>query len=112
MENFNENVHQIPANYTDSGKMFGGLVSPRNLVEAMLISAILGYVEVAFIPMTLMIRVIVMVITILPIAVVALIGLDGESMFQYIGHMLRYVFRRRKLHFVMNKEDFNGKAKQ
>lgn len=112
MENFNENVHQIPANYTDSGKMLGGLVSPRNLIEAILIVAALGYIEVALIPMTLMVRVIVMVITILPIAVVALIGLDGESLFQYIGHMLRYFFRRRKLHFVMNKEGINGKAKK
>lgn len=112
MENFNENVHQIPANYTDSGKMLGGLVSPRNLIEAILIAVTIGSIEVALIPMTLMIRVIVMVITILPIVVVALIGLDGESLFQYIGHMLRYIFRRRKLHFVMNKEETNGKKKK
>ena len=57
MENYNENVHHIPANYTDSGKMLGGLVSPRNLIEAILISATLGYIEVALIPMTLMLRV-------------------------------------------------------
>lgn len=112
MENFNENVHQIPANYTDSGKMLGGLVSPRNLIEAILIALALGYVEIALIPMTLMVRVIVMVITILPIAVVAMIGLDGESLFQYIGRMLRFLFRHRKLHFVMNKEEFNGKTKK
>lgn len=36
----------------------------------------------------------------------------GESLFQYIGHMLRYLFRRRKLHFVMNKEEINGKTKK
>lgn len=112
MENFNENVHQIPANYTDSGKMLGGLVSPRNLIEAILIALALGYVEIALIPMTLMVRVIVMVITILPIAVVAMIGLDGESLIQYIGRMLRFLFRRKKLHFVMNKEEVNGKAKK
>ena len=53
MENFNENVHQVPANYTDSGKMLGGLVSPRNLIEAILIALALGYVEIALIPMTL-----------------------------------------------------------
>ena len=101
MENFNENVHQIPANYTDSGKMLGGLVSPRNLIEAILIALALGYVEIALIPMTLMLRVIV-----------AMIGLDGESLFQYIGRMFRFLFRRRKLHFVMNKEEMNGKTKK
>lgn len=28
------NVYAIPANYTDSGKLLGGMVEPRNAVEA------------------------------------------------------------------------------
>lgn len=28
----------IPANYTDSGKIFGGMLEPRNAVEASLLS--------------------------------------------------------------------------
>ena len=27
------NVYAIPANYTDSGKILGGMVEPRNAVE-------------------------------------------------------------------------------
>jgi len=111
MENFNENVHHIPANYTDSGKLFGGMVSSRNLIETLIIVAALGYVEGALIPMGLILRVIVMVITILPIAVISLMGIDGDSLFQYIGHMMRYASRKRKLHFVMEREDKNEQKK-
>lgn len=27
------NIYAIPANYTDSGKLLGGMVEPRNAVE-------------------------------------------------------------------------------
>ena len=30
------NVYAIPANYTDSGKLFGGMVETRNAVEAVI----------------------------------------------------------------------------
>ena len=33
------NVYAIPANYTDSGKLFGGMVDTRNAVEAVLLLA-------------------------------------------------------------------------
>ena len=45
----------IPANYTDSGKIFGGMLEPRNAV-------------------------------------------DGDSLFQYAGHIICYLAHRRKLH--------------
>lgn len=32
------NVYAIPANYTDSGKLFGGMVDTRNAVEAVLLA--------------------------------------------------------------------------
>ena len=39
------NVYVIPANYTDSGKLFGGMIAPRNAVETVLLLALLGYLE-------------------------------------------------------------------
>ena len=40
----NETLYPIPPNYTDSGKIFGGMVSPRNLVEAILLVLVLGFI--------------------------------------------------------------------
>ncbi len=39
------NIYAIPANYTDSGKIFGGMLEPRNAVETGILLVILGYPE-------------------------------------------------------------------
>ena len=31
------NVYAIPANYTDSGKLLGGMIDTRNAIEALLL---------------------------------------------------------------------------
>ena len=93
------NVYAIPANYTDSGKLFGGMVDTRNAVEAVLLLAAVGAPEFFWIPMSGTIRVVVMTVTLIPLGVVAVMGVDGGSLFQYIGHILRFWSHRRKLHF-------------
>lgn len=92
------NVYAIPANYTDSGKLFGGMVDTRNAVEAVLLLAAVGAPELFWIPMSGTIRVVVMTVTLIPLGVVAVMGVDGGSLFQYIGHILRFWSHRRKLH--------------
>ena len=94
------NIYAIPANYTDSGKILGGMLELRNAVETVLIVGAVGYPELMLIPMTGTIRIVVMTVTLLPLAVVAMMGIDGDSLFQYAAHMLRFIFfTKRKLHF-------------
>lgn len=92
------NVFAIPANYTDSGKILGGMLEPRNAVETVFLVALLGYPELILIPMPGNIRIVVMVLTLLPLAVVSMMGIDGDSLGQYLGHMISFVYNRRKLH--------------
>ena len=33
-----ETVYAIPANYTDSGKLFGGMLEPRNAIETVVLA--------------------------------------------------------------------------
>lgn len=93
------NVYAIPANYTDSGKILGGMLEPRNAVETVILLVILGYPELMLIPMSATVRIVVMTVTLLPLAVLSMMGIDGDSLFQYIGHMIRFFASRRKLHF-------------
>lgn len=93
------NVYAIPANYTDSGKLLGGLLEVRNAVETGFLLALLGYPELILIPMPIKIRIVVMTLTLLPLGVLSMMGIDGDSLFQYISHMIKYVANRRKLHF-------------
>ena len=89
----------IPANYTDSGKWLGGLLSFRNAVETVVLLAGLGYIESALIPMSGMVRIIVMVLTMLPLGLITMMGIDGDSLFEYVGHIFKFLRRKRKLHF-------------
>lgn len=93
------NVYAIPANYTDSGKLLGGMVETRNAIEAVFLVALVGYPELMWIPMSTTIRIVVMTITLIPLAVIAVMGIDGDSLIQYLGHIVSFWFGRRKLHF-------------
>ena len=93
------NVYVIPANYTDSGKLLGGMVETRNAIEAVALVILVGYPELMWIPMPTTIRIVVMTVTLIPLAVVAVMGIDGDSLIQYTGHIFSFWFNRRKLHF-------------
>ena len=86
----------IPANYTDSGKIFGGMLEPRNAVEALILILAIGYPELMLIPMATTIRIVVMTVTLIPIGILAAMGIDGDSLFQYAGHIICYLAHRRK----------------
>ena len=92
------NVYAIPANYTDSGKLLGGMIAPRNAVETVLLVVLFGYLEF-LIPMPGMAKVITMVVTLIPLAMISMMGIDGDSLCQYVGHIFRHLSRRRKIHF-------------
>ena len=75
------------------------MLEARNAVEAAVLLLGLGYPELAWIPMSGTIRVVVMTVTLLPAAVLCVMGMNGDSLFQYIGHVFRYLAGRRKLHY-------------
>ena len=44
-----DNSYVIPANYTDSGKILGGILSLRNLIEAVVLIGGFGFIELKLI---------------------------------------------------------------
>ena len=98
-ENEIKNVYPIPANYTDSGKLFGGLLEIRNTVEAVFLLLIVGYPELMWLPVSSTFKIIIMTVTLLPLGIVALMGIGGDTLFEFITHMILHFFRRRKLHY-------------
>lgn len=75
-----KNIYAIPANYTDSGKLLGGMIEPRNAVETAILLILVGYPELMWIPMPGMIRIVVMVVTLMPLAVLSVMGIDGPKL--------------------------------
>ena len=75
-----------------------GMLEPRNAVEALILILAIGYPELMLIPMATTIRIVVMTVTLIPIGILAAMGIDGDSLFQYAGHIICYLAHRRKLH--------------
>ena len=111
------NIYAIPANYTDSGKLFGGMLEVRNTIEAAALLLMIGYPELMWLPVSGTIKVVLMTITLLPLGVVALMGIAGDSLLQYFGHIVRHWIKRRKVHYRRigyryESEDIKGTPKE
>ena len=92
------NVYHIPANYTDSGKLLGGMLETRNAIEAGILVLAIGYPELMWLPVKPLTKVVVMIITLVPTGVLALMGVSGDSLGQYLHHMIKFRLNKRKLH--------------
>lgn len=104
------NVFAIPANYTNSGKIFGGMLELRNALEAGFLLILAGYPELMWLPVTGTIKIVVMTVTLLPLGVLAVMGIDGDSLFQYLGHVMKSAGSRRKIH--MKRVGYNDPTKK
>jgi len=92
------NVYHIPANYTDSGKLLGGMLETRNAVEAGILVLAIGYPELMWLPAKALTKAVVMIVTLVPTGVLALMGVGGDSLGQYLRHMVKFRMNKRKLH--------------
>ena len=91
------NVYTIPPNYTDSGKLLGGLLETRNTIEAVFLLLLVGYPELMWMHLPATAKVVVMTMTLLPLGVFALMGTGGDSLLQFAPHMVLFWIRRRQL---------------
>ena len=92
------NVYAIPANYTDSGKLFGGMLEVRNTIETCFLLLLIGYPQLMWLSVSFMTKIIIMTVTLLPVGIVGLMGIGGDSLMQFAVHMIMFWKRRRKLH--------------
>ena len=92
------NVYAIPANYTDSGKILGGMLELRNAIEAGLLLILAGYPELMWLPVSDTIKIVIMTVNMLTLGVLAVMGIDGDSLFQCLCHVLAFAGNRRKIH--------------
>ena len=93
------NVYTIPPNYTDSGKLLGGLLETRNTVEACILLLLVGYPELMWMHLPATAKVVVMTVTLLPLGVFALMGIGGDSLLRFVTNMVLFWVRRRRLHY-------------
>ena len=77
MSNKNDHdIYIIPPNFIESGTFFGGMFRARNVIEAGILAFAIGVPVFMFVPFGLTTRIIILCLTALPAALVALIGIS------------------------------------
>ena len=100
-----DEIYVIPVNYNESGKILGGTVALRNFIETVIIVGILGFIELTVIPMPETLKAIIMTVTLVPVTVFSFAGIDGDSLFRYAYRIVKFLYRKRILHFRRMDKD-------
>ena len=89
-------VYVIPPNFIEGGTLMGGMVKTRNAVEAGVLGALTA-LPVLQLNLSLTVRIIILCLTTLPLVLVALIGIGGQSLSQFIFQFILWLHNRRVL---------------
>ena len=94
MKKEENDIYIIPPNFIESGTIFGGTIKFRNAAEALLFSVLIGF-PVFHLPVTLTTKIMIACLTVLPVALFAVIGIGGESLSSFAFNFLVYLKKRR-----------------
>ena len=109
----NKNLYIIPPNFIESGTFFGGMFKVRNAIEAGILALAAG-IPVFNLGLSLTTRIIIICLTSLPLALLGLIGISGESLSSFIIIFIKYLRNRRIVGTVpenKTKDDINAVKK-
>ena len=95
MDRTERDIYIIPPNFIESGTLFGGMIKVRNAVEAGILACVIGIPVFVCIPFGLTAKIVTLCLTALPAGLIALIGIDGESLSSFLLIWLRYRRNRR-----------------
>ncbi len=89
-----KDIYVIPPNFVESGTFLGGMLKVRNAIEAGILALVVG-VPVFHLSISLTARIIILCLTSLPLALLALIGISGESLTSFALIFIKYLKNRR-----------------
>ena len=96
MKNEERDIYTIPPNFIEGGTLLGGMFRTRNVVEAGILAVAIGG-PVLSLHFSLTVRIIILCLTALPLALVALIGINGSSLSSFFIQLLSFLRNRRVL---------------
>ena len=87
-------IYTIPPNFAEEGTMLSGRIKTRNAVELAVLS-IIFFLVIFAVEVSIRTKIYIAIIVMLPVSVIAVLGIQGESLFAFIGGILRFAKRRR-----------------
>ena len=106
-----QQIALIPRNFIERGTFMGGMFKIRNAIEGAILAIGIA-IPVVHLPLSLTIRIIILCMTSLPAAMVALIGIGGESLTAFLMNAVRFLFNRRILYRLDTKPEPKGKQRK
>ena len=96
-------IYIIPPNFIETGTIMGGTIKFRNAAEAVILSLLIGF-PVFHIPVSLTNRIIIACLTVLPVALFAIIGIGGESLSSFVINYFVFLKNRRVIGITEDAE--------
>ena len=84
----------IPPNFIETGSVLGGMFKLRNAIEAIAAVLIPGF-PILNLSLSLTVKIIMLCLTALPLGLLALIGVNGESLSSFIINFFKFLMNRR-----------------
>ena len=106
-----QQIALIPRNFIERGTFMGGMFKIQNAIEGAILAIGIA-IPVVHLPLSLTIRIIILCMTSLPAAMVALIGIGGESLTAFLMNAVRFLFNRRILYRLDTKPELKGKQRK
>ena len=96
MEHETRDTYIIPPNFIEGGTLLGGIFRTRNVIEAVILALAVG-LPVLGLGFSLTTRIILLCLTALPLALLALIGISENSLSAFLLLFVHYLRNRRIL---------------
>ena len=95
-------TYLIPPNFIEGGTLMGGMFKTRNAIEAGILGALTA-LPVLNLGISLTMRIIILCLTTLPLVLLALIGVGGGSLSEFILQFFSFLPNRRVLDRVSRR---------
>ena len=89
-------IYTIPPNFAEEGTILSGRVKTRNAFETALILAVLVPIIMSL-NVTGKTKLYIGMIVLVPVIILAILGVQGESLFAFIASFFKFLKRRRSL---------------
>lgn len=103
-DNEKSTVYYVPENYTNGAKLLGFL-NPRNAVELLILDGSLAFAEIKLIHCPAMLKVAILCMTVVPLGIFLVMGIDGCSLTEYLQRMFKSVKNKK---YMVRKEAYFG----
>lgn len=89
-------IYTIPPNFAEEGTLFSGLVKTRNAVETAILLSVLLPILLSL-ELSVKAKMYLGMIVLVPVVILAVLGVQGESLFAFITSFFQFLRRRRVL---------------